>query len=62
MENITKTGMKVDCSAFCPECGTDLYYIDGVCFCKNEDCAYKCDKCKKEKDELYFGENEKMSD
>lgn len=45
---------KTECSAFCPKCKSDLYFRDGVCYCKNADCDYKCDKCKREKDSLHF--------
>ncbi len=49
---------KAECSAFCPECKRDLYYLEGVCYCKNAACGYKCDTCKQEKDALFFGESE----
>lgn len=47
---------KTDCSAFCPKCGTDLYYAHGVCYCKNKDCNYKCEKCRKEKEKLHYSD------
>ncbi|MDL2237693.1 hypothetical protein LJC56_07695 [Christensenellaceae bacterium OttesenSCG-928-K19] len=56
-----KTGAappKAECSAFCPKCKSDLYYLDGVCYCKNTNCDYMCDKCKKEKDKLFFADSE----
>lgn len=36
---ITKTN---HCTAFCPECGSDLAFMDGECFCKKRDCYYHC--------------------
>ncbi len=47
---------KAECSAFCPRCNSDLYFLDGVCYCKNANCGYKCDNCKKQKDELFFSD------
>ncbi|MEA4853425.1 MAG: hypothetical protein VB082_04000 [Christensenella sp.] len=54
MEKETK--IKKDCSAFCPKCGADLYSLHGVCYCKNKDCDYTCDKCAKQRESLAFGE------
>ena len=36
---------KEHCTAFCPKCGTDLYYIDSECVCKNKDCNWSCGGC-----------------
>ena len=53
---------KAECSAFCPECGSDLFFLEGVCYCKNAKCSWKCGKCKEEKDELFFKDSEADSD
>ncbi len=53
---------KTECSAFCPKCKADLYFLDGICYCKNPECDYKCDKCRTERGHLYFSDgNEKQS-
>jgi hypothetical protein len=36
-----------DCYAFCPACGTDLYYRDNECICKNKECSWSCKACQK---------------
>lgn len=51
-----KDERKAECSAFCPICGSDLFFLKGVCYCKNEKCNYKCDQCKKESDKLHFSD------
>ena len=51
--------MKKECSAFCPKCGADLYYLHGVCYCKNKECDYTCDKCEKEREKLHFADEDK---
>ncbi len=33
------------CHAFCPLCGTDLYYQDNECTCKNKECSWTCNNC-----------------
>ena len=40
--------IKVDCTAFCPKCGADLYYLGDECICKNKDCSWVCQECKEE--------------
>lgn len=44
-----KTALKNDprehCTAFCPECGSDLYYFDNECICKNKECNWTCGSC-----------------
>ncbi|MGF7057677.1 hypothetical protein [Brassicibacter mesophilus] len=37
------------CTAFCPICGSDLYYLDGECYCKNKECSWSCGGCEKYK-------------
>ncbi len=37
------------CTAFCPVCGADLYYLDGECYCKNSDCSWSCGGCSRAK-------------
>ena len=51
--------MKAECSAFCPKCGADLYFLAGVCYCKNKECDYTCDKCKQESDKLHYTDEAK---
>ncbi len=60
MTDISKasTPPRSECSAFCPECGADLYFLDGVCYCKNKACAYKCDNCKQEKQKLFYSDEQ----
>lgn len=36
-----------DCHAFCPICGSDLYYQNKECICKNKDCSWTCNLCHK---------------
>jgi hypothetical protein len=36
---------KKTCSAFCPQCGADLYYLDSECICKNKECSWSCLNC-----------------
>ncbi len=38
-----------ECYAFCPECGTDLYYANYECICKNKNCNWLCTNCKDSK-------------
>jgi len=37
------------CTAFCPKCGSDLYYLDNECICKNKKCNWSCGGCSKMK-------------
>ncbi|MFP4661659.1 MAG: hypothetical protein ACLFPF_05670 [Halanaerobiales bacterium] len=39
---------KKHCTAFCPECGSDLYFMNGECYCKTNGCAWhcNCENCK----------------
>lgn len=39
-----------DCHAFCPECGSDVFFSKEGCFCKksfekDSSCKWKCDNC-----------------
>lgn len=40
---------KVHCTAFCPKCGSDLYYFEHECICKNKKCNWSCGGCKDDK-------------
>lgn len=44
MSNGEKQENKQHCYAFCPECGSDLYFYNEECFCKKDDCDWHC-KC-----------------
>ncbi|WP_352420786.1 hypothetical protein [Proteiniborus sp.] len=46
------------CTAFCPLCGTDLYFLDGECYCKNSTCNWSCGGCARFK-ELIFNDKGK---
>ena len=51
--NIDKSTMKTGkkhCTAFCPECGSDLYYFENICICKNKKCNWTCEGCKPEEE------------
>ena len=37
---------KAHCTAFCPKCGSDLYFIDKECMCKDKNCCWTCGGCK----------------
>ncbi|WP_165000742.1 hypothetical protein [Xylanivirga thermophila] len=39
---------KKHCTAFCPECGSDLYYLENQCICKNKNCNWTCSGCKED--------------
>lgn len=52
--------IKKECSAFCPKCGSDLYFLHGICYCKSKNCDYQCNKCSIEKKKLSF--SDKTSD
>lgn len=41
---------KLDCTPFCPICGSDIAYLGNECICKNKDCNWHCDDCKTEID------------
>jgi len=49
MKNKEVNKEKVHCTAFCPLCGSDLYYYDNECICKNRDCRWTCGGCKENK-------------
>lgn len=49
---------KAECSAFCPKCNHDLYFLNGVCYCKNKDCNYQCDHCKRENAKLHYEDDD----
>lgn len=39
-----------DCTAFCPECGSDLFFANDGCYCKasfnkNNKCNWQCSNC-----------------
>lgn len=38
-------GEKIHCTAFCPKCGSDLYYHETFCICKNKKCNWTCEGC-----------------
>ncbi|MGF7059347.1 hypothetical protein [Brassicibacter mesophilus] len=44
MKKVNNIGVK-NCTAFCPWCGADLYYLDGQCHCKNNECEWTCESC-----------------
>ncbi len=37
--------MKIHCTAFCPKCGSDLYFVDKECICKKKGCNWHCGGC-----------------
>lgn len=39
---------KVHCTPFCPKCGSDLYYFENECICKNKECNWTCGGCQDE--------------
>jgi len=39
--------LKNHCHAFCPKCGSDLYFYNNACYCKNPDCDWTCGGCEK---------------
>jgi|GEM_PF-3197708 len=39
---------KEHCTAFCPKCGSDLYYFERHCICKNKECSWTCEGCLEE--------------
>jgi transcription initiation factor IIE alpha subunit len=41
----TGQSKKVHCTAFCPKCGSDLYYFESQCMCKNKECNWSCGGC-----------------
>lgn len=43
------------CTAFCPKCGADLYFLDGECYCKDKECNWTCGGCNAAKD--YYRNN-----
>jgi len=50
MENKLHNPSNPKCTAYCPECKSDLAQIDGTCVCKNKDCGWSCTDCKEEDD------------
>ncbi|MCG8542045.1 MAG: hypothetical protein MJA82_19215 [Clostridia bacterium] len=38
---------KDTCTAFCPVCKSDTAFLNNECVCKNRDCNWYCDKCRK---------------
>jgi len=52
MENLKpRTDEKFkDCNAFCPDCGSDLFFANDGCYCKASfskasDCTWQCGNC-----------------
>lgn len=52
------TEKKAECTAFCPQCGADLYFVGGMCYCKNRECDYTCDHCKREAAKLHYSDED----
>lgn len=43
----TEENLKGHCNAFCPQCGSDLYFYNNACYCKNPKCDWSCGGCEK---------------
>ena len=52
MENLEAREKKTfkDCTAFCPACGSDLFFANDGCYCKasfskDSSCEWQCHNC-----------------
>ena len=44
-QTLDAQGNIIHCTALCPVCGSDLYYLGNECVCKNKDCDWHCGGC-----------------
>lgn len=51
MENSKPNDSQEHCHAFCPVCGSDLYFDNYECVCKNPTCTWHCGGCSKYRDD-----------
>lgn len=50
MSEVNKKGTSDQCTAFCPECGSDLCFSKDGCYCKgsfrkDSTCTWVCQNC-----------------